>query len=152
MRYAIAATLLVGLGANVAAQADVYRWVDPEGRVHYSDRWMPGWERIAVDARGGQSSGARTVASEQSRLAVSNDRIAAQQAQQAATQAVQQDVAEARDQQCKEARERYEKSIQARRIFRTGANGEREYLTEAEADEWRLQARAEMQQACGSSS
>ncbi len=41
-RILIAAVLLAGGAANAA----VYRWVDPEGLVHYTDRPVPGAEEI----------------------------------------------------------------------------------------------------------
>ena len=37
------------LGAQAIARADVYRWVDAQGRVQYSDRWVPGSELVKVD-------------------------------------------------------------------------------------------------------
>ncbi|HKZ72748.1 MAG TPA: DUF4124 domain-containing protein [Steroidobacteraceae bacterium] len=147
-------TLIVGalllVGTSVAAQADVYRWVDAGGEVHYSDRWVPGSELIKIDRNKITPNAlAAARAADQNRLAVSNDRIAARLQQSTDSQAVRRDVEQARSEQCKSAKERYDKSVQARRIFRTGKEGEREYLTDAEADEWRLQARSEMQRACG---
>jgi hypothetical protein len=141
------------LAASVAGAADVWRWVDASGEVHYSDRWVPGSVLIKVEQSRAQPAAAAAARSaEQNRVAVSNDRVNAQQSQNAESVAVRREVAEARTEQCKSAKERYEKSIQARRIFKTGKDGEREYLTDAQADEWRLQARVEMQQACNASS
>jgi hypothetical protein len=149
MRGILPLGALVLLGASALAHADVYRWVDARGEVHYSDRWVPGSVLIKVErSRATPQAAATTRAADQNRLAVTNDRINAQQAQNADARAVQRDVQEARTTQCKEAKEQYEKSIQARRIFRTGKDGEREYLSDADADEWRLKARAEMQEAC----
>lgn len=151
MRYAIAAAAILGLAASVGAHADVYRWVDSEGRVHYSDRWVPGSELVKVNrSRQSPEAAAARAAAEQNRLAVTSDRIAAQQEDARTAQAVREDVAKAREEQCREAREQYQKAIRARRIFRTGKDGEREYLSEAEADEYRMQARNEMLAACGS--
>ena len=70
--------------------------------------------------------------------------------QDANRKAVQQDVAKARTDQCKQAQEKYQKSIEARRIFRTGKDGEREYLSDSEIDQMRLNARLELAQACDS--
>ena len=91
------------------------------------------------------------VAREQEQLSASNDRIAADQAQQSAQNAVQQDLARIREQQCKNAKQRYQIAIESRRLYRLGPNGEREYLTDDEADAERVQARVDMEQACGSS-
>jgi Domain of unknown function (DUF4124) len=152
MRGILSLGALVLMGASALAQADVYRWVDAQGEVHYSDRWVPGSTLIKVDrSRATPEAVANARSADQNRLAVTNDRINAQQAQNAESRAVQKDVQEARTSQCKDAKERYDKSIQARRIFRTGKDGEREYLNDAEADEYRLKARSEMQEACGAS-
>ena len=69
--------------------------------------------------------------------------------QQAAKQAVQQDVAQTREEQCKKATADYNQAVDARRIYKPGANGEREYLTDTEADEQRLNLRLAMQSVCG---
>jgi hypothetical protein len=150
MRLILAAAVLA-LTAT-AAHADVYRFVDGQGRVPYSDKWVPGSELIKTSERtrtNAPAAAAQARAAEQNKLAVSNDRLAAQQAQENAAAAVKQDLSATRNEQCKTAKERYEKSIQARRLFKTGKDGERQYLTDQEADEQRLQARMEMQNFCG---
>lgn len=45
MRALIVLTLLVAVAAGAT---DVYRWVDANGQVHYSDQWQPGAERIRI--------------------------------------------------------------------------------------------------------
>lgn len=152
MRRVLAISALV-LAAAGTAQADVYRFVDAQGRIQYSDRWVPGSELIKTSDRNratNSEAAAAQRAAEQNKLAVSNDRIAAQQAQHNAADAVRRDVAATRGEQCKKAKEVYEKSVQARRLYKVGKDGEREYLTDSQADEQRLQARMEMQNACGS--
>jgi hypothetical protein len=63
-----------------------------------------------------------------------------------------------REQQCKEAKDRYDKAIQARRIFKQGESDkakdtdrpdDRQYLSDEEADAYRVKARQEMQELCG---
>jgi hypothetical protein len=63
---------------------------------------------------------------------------------------VNQDLAKAHEQQCKEAKDRYQKAIEARRVYKAGKDGEREYMSDAETDSYRVQARNDVQQACGS--
>ena len=149
---AIGTLLLVG-GVSVA-QADVYRWVDEHSSVHYSDRWVPGSVLIKT-TKPHPSSSDGTHASKASR--VSNDQIAAQLAEQSAAKAVKQDMAKARERQCKEAKERYEKAIQARRIYKpvagdkskdTDRPDDREYMSEEEADAYRVKARTDVQELC----
>jgi|SRR5579872_1233617 len=155
---------LILVGATVAAQADVYRWVDEHGSVHYSDRWVPGSELIKTTKAhpvSSSSSSGSYAASHAADARSASERASAIIAEQNAARAVKQDVAKNRDQQCKDAKERYEKAIQARRIYKAAANApkttnadrpvEREYLSEQEADAYRVQARADMQDACGTS-
>ena len=67
----------------------------------------------------------------------------------ATRQAVQKDVAATRAEQCKQATEKYQRSITARHAYRLNKAGEREYLTDAEIDQSRLDARLEMDRTCG---
>jgi hypothetical protein len=148
MRRILAITAFV-LAAGTTAHADVYRYVDAQGRPQYSDRWVPGSTLIKTDRNRPGADAAAQRAAEQSKLTASNERIAAQLNQQAAARAMQADLEKTRSEQCKQAKERYEKSIQARRLFKEGKNGEREYLTDQQADEARLAARMERDEACG---
>jgi hypothetical protein len=68
-----------------------------------------------------------------------------------ARQAVQKDVDQVRSEQCKKDSDTYQQSLQARRIYRTNKDGEREYLSDTEADQMRLNARIAKDQSCGSS-
>lgn len=147
-RILATATVLAALAAT--AEADVYRVVDAQGHVQYTDRWVPGSERVKVDKNHPTPDAiAARHASEQSKLAASNTAIASKQADQKTAQAVQEDVAKTREEQCKQAKERYDKAILARRIFRTDKDGNKEYISDAEADAYRLQARQDRDGACG---
>jgi hypothetical protein len=145
-------TLVLGTcvlaGVCAVAQADVYRFVDEHGGVHYSDQWVPGSELIKTTKRA--SSMAAGPASAATHPAAPADRASEQLAQENAQRAVKQDVAKAREQQCKEAKENYAKAIQARRMYRTTKEGEREYMSDAEVDQYRLKIRNAVQDSCGS--
>jgi hypothetical protein len=144
---ALAAVLL---GLQATALADVYRRVDAQGHVQYSDRWVPGSELVKVDRNkpNAEAAAARRMA-DQSKVAAVNTAVTDQRAQENAAQTVRQDVAKTQAEQCKKATERYDKAIQARRIFKTGKDGAKEYVSEAEADTYRAQALLEKQTACG---
>jgi hypothetical protein len=73
-----------------------------------------------------------------------SDRLRQEQTQRA----VKADVAATRAQQCKEATERYDRSIRAMKLYRTGPKGEQIWLTEAELDAARLEARNARDTAC----
>jgi hypothetical protein len=164
MLRTFAITALSWVGVVSTASADVFRWVDDHGGVHYSDQWVSGSEVIKSNGTKLHSpgTGADAVqrASEQQKLNAVNDRVAAQATQRDTAQAVKQDVAKIREQQCKDAKERYDKAIQARRIYKTPASDkskaadgseDRQYMSDEEADAYRLQARSEMQELCGNS-
>jgi Domain of unknown function (DUF4124) len=153
----LAISTVLCVGAVSVAHADVYRWVDDHGGVHYSDQWVPGSETIK-SARKPPGSGDSS-----SHAAYSAPRTAAAPlSQDNAAKAVKEDVSKVRDQQCKEAKERYEKAIQARRIYKAPAAGDkapaakgtdhpedRQYLSEEEADAYRVKARQDVQDFCG---
>jgi len=138
------------LGVQIAAHADVYRWVDTQGHVQYSDRWVPGSELVKVDKNkpNAEAATVRQTAA-QGKVAESNAAVANRQEQANAVKTVQQDLAKDREAQCKQATERYDKAIKARRIFKTGKDGAKEYVSEAEADAYRAQALLDKQAACG---
>jgi Domain of unknown function (DUF4124) len=158
MLRALTISALSLVGTASVANADVYRWVDDHGGVHYSDQWVPGSE-VIKSARPRPTEPSDT-SHAQPKATVSSNRAADQIEHQHAAQAVKQDVAKAREQQCKDAKDRYAKAVQARRIYKPGKDDkstnedrpdDREYLSDAEADAYRLKARTEMQDACGSS-
>ena len=67
----------------------------------------------------------------------------------ATRQSVQKDLDQVRAEQCKKDKDIYQQSLAATRIYRTNKSGEREYLTPAQADEMRMNARINMEQSCG---
>ena len=146
----LAISALLTAGASMTAHADVYRWVDADGRVHYTDRWVPGAERIKLlTGHTGSQPVAPNAQSDSSQLAATNERIKEQLAAEADARAVKQDVDKVRGEQCKEAQAKYKRAIEARRIYRVGKDGQREYLSDVEADTERMNARTEMREACG---
>ena len=155
LRNLAISTLLCAGVVSVAYAADVFRWVDDHGGVHYSDQWVPGSEVIKSATKphpGGaanQSTPVPKVSSAPSSTTPDN-----------AAKAVKQDVAKVREQQCKDAKGRYDKAIQARRIYKSGPNSgnskdpdhaeDRQYLSDEEADAYRVKARQDVQDFCGS--
>jgi Domain of unknown function (DUF4124) len=155
---AISTVLLAGVIS--VAHADVYRWVDDHGGVHYSDQWVPGSEVIKSNRPHPTTSTADTGHRSSDTPKASSDRSGAQPSDQNVQKAVKQDVAKVREQQCKEAKERYDKAIQARRIFKASQGDkskesdrpdDRQYMSDEEADAYRLQTRKDMQDVCGDS-
>jgi hypothetical protein len=146
----LAIALVLTGAAAVSHAADVYRYVDSQGGVHYTDTWVPGSTLIKVDHHVNNSSSSAPAATPvQNRAAIAGERASVEVARANEQRAVQTDVAQAREQQCKQAQDNYTKAIQSRRIYKSDKDGEREYLTDTDADAYRLQLRTEMQAACG---
>jgi hypothetical protein len=152
----LAISTLLCAGVVSVAQADVFRWVDDHGSVHYSDQWVPGSEVIKSSSpkpRGGSDTPSRT--------SFSAPKVNGSTSQDNAAKAVKQDLAKVREQQCKEAKDRYDKAIQARRIYKSGPTSDkskdtdrpddRQYLSDEEADAYRVKARQDVQDYCGAS-
>ncbi|PPE73362.1 hypothetical protein C3942_13915 [Solimonas fluminis] len=57
MRMARVVVLGLALATVPAMAAEVYKWVDPSGRVHYGDQPQPGWKRVGVNAPPASSPG-----------------------------------------------------------------------------------------------
>lgn len=150
MLRALAIGTLVCTCVCTIARADVYRWVDEKGGVHYSDQWVPGSELIKLSRpRPNSSSSAPDSAKQQT--AVAADRASAQLKEEATQRVVKQDVAKTHEQQCKDAKDRYEKVIQARKIFKSDKAGEREYMSDQDVDAVRVKAHTDMEEACAPS-
>ena len=137
------------LGLASVAQADVWRWTDPNGTIHYSDNWVPGSTLVKTESRSSYSSpgpAASTPASGAKNPSPS-DQAQAQRDQRA----VQADVAKAQAEQCKKVSAAYDKSVLNRRLIKKEApDGTREYMTDPEADAYRVQLLNQRKQVCGS--
>jgi hypothetical protein len=151
--------LILAAGVGLAhsglahADADIYRWKDAQGIYHYSDQWVPGSELIKSSGRQHPPVEAPRSSDSDAPPASSSSSLPPDPPASAATvQAVKQDLAKVREQQCKDAKDAYDKAIHARRITRESKGGQKEYLSDAEADAYRIRVRDDMDHFCGSSS
>lgn len=135
------------------AGAVVYKWIDAQGKLQYGDRPPDGVHAEVVEFLGGHPGRAASTRADDSSTA--RPAAAGQAASQAADansakKAVDADVAQSREKQCADAQDRYKKMIEGRRLFKTGANGEREYLTSEEIDSERVNAKRDVDAICNS--
>jgi hypothetical protein len=131
------------------AGAVVYKWIDAQGKLQYGDRPPDGVHAEVVELLGthvARSVSARTDAPSSSRAASGSQEEAATE-----KKAVDNDVAQTREKQCADAQDHYKKLIEGRRLFKPGADGERQYLTSEEIDSERLNAKREVDAICNSS-
>jgi hypothetical protein len=132
---------------SAMASAVVYKWVDAQGKVQYGARPPDGVHAEVVELLGTHTgranrpdapspAGARAPTAEPS----AKD----------AKKTVDSDVAQTRDKQCADALDRYKKLIEGRRLYKTGDNGERQYLTSEEIDSERVSAKRDIDEICNS--
>jgi hypothetical protein len=132
----------------LAAQADVYRWVDQSGQAHYSDQWVPGSTVVKTDKPHPEMASSQ--ASETKTLNAINQAADQQLSKEDNARAMQQDKQKRQDALCKAARDAYTRAITSRRVYKTGADGSQDYLTDDQADAYRTQLRKTVQDNCGS--
>ena len=136
----------LALIAGSASAGDIY--CQKQGK-DCSDRPSPGAEYIRAQVRKPDAPSDNPAPA---KPAGSASPAASPAAAAATRQAVQKDMTQARAEECKKARDTYQQSLTARRIYRTNKEGEREYLSDTEADQLRMNAKLNMDQSCGSGS
>ncbi len=137
----------------MTAHADVYKSVDAQGQIRYSDQWSPGAELIKGD-RSRQSPPAPDAPAPAPAPAPNDHTLTPDASKAAAARQVQADMAAARAEQCKQLKEQYAKVIQARRIYQpsTDSSAPKQFMSDAEADAERVKTRQAMDEACADSS
>lgn len=135
------------LAAGTAA-ADVYMYKDAKGNTQYTDKppVLPA-ERLNVQSRRTDTVEAQERSQAVVQRANPNAPPAAgnsQADQKAAAETTAKDKAD----RCIKARERYDNYMNSQRLFEEGKDGERRYLTDAELDAARNQAKASMDAMC----
>jgi Domain of unknown function (DUF4124) len=142
-------TLLLALLGTAGHAADIYRSTAPDGTVSYSDR-PQGADAQFVTATQPSARTAPAIAGARPANASS---AAAPQAPAVPTLPSAgpsaADLREQREKNCQTAREAQERYTLSRRLFRTNAAGEREYLDDAAVAEARAKAAADVQDWCG---
>jgi hypothetical protein len=142
----------MALTLSAVASAAVYKWVDAEGRVHYSDR-PPSEEAQIVNIVSRPTNrervAARASGEQKERQATGQAQEKQQKADQATQAAVNSDVAKSRAKQCDDAKERYRVAVDSHKLYKQGKDGERQYLNDTEISQARLDARRNLEESCG---
>jgi hypothetical protein len=148
----IAGVLTCALG-QMAQAGDVYKYVDEHGTTLYTDKPIPGAVLVSTGSQRPPEAAAKSYAATQSannsQLAASNQRITDAQTDARAASTVARDLEASRAQRCKEARDLYTKSVNSQRLYRQTADGKREYLSDAELTQTRLDAAKSVEAICG---
>lgn len=142
MRKLIAIILLV-FGPYLAANADIWKWVDENGNVHYSD--TPAREYAMNAERVSYGPGNRSASRS------GNSRTNASRGNDIDPQETPEEERAREDAQayyCNQARDIYHSYVDAPRLYRTGEDGEREYLSDQEAAAALASAKASVTEWC----
>lgn len=137
--------VVFGLCAWPLSGAEVYRSLDQDGNVVYSDRpegISP--ELVVISTYNRPASRARVAPPAAAAPARNSEDTAAPPTEMRRVEPT----AEEREQRCVVARERVERYRNAHRLYRTGADGEREYLNDSQIDEARAKAAADVDNWC----
>ncbi len=136
--------------ATGAFAGEIYKYVDEQGNIQYGD-WptgADGEERMAAVYTGTSSSSLTAQAKQrESYVEAREERRAAQQQEEEAEAQAALD-REERDARCKQSRSRLETYLQANRLYREDASGEREYLDDAQIMEARRKAEESVKEHC----
>jgi Domain of unknown function (DUF4124) len=148
LRLVLSLTALIALAPSTFA--DVYRFVDKQGNVQYTDKpaLLPA-EKLAVQSRATDTAQV-AARSEADRARVTAEEAARQQAaaQQADQRAASQLTATAKAEQCVKARERDVAYSTSKRLYESLPDGQRRYLTDAELTAARNEAKAAVAEMC----
>jgi len=137
-RLLLIATLLPAL-----ATAEIYRWTDEQGRVHFGQRPVAGAEPVQVRPQVVERD--EHTREREARTQRFHDARREEQQQAAATAAAQR--AE-RASECQDLRRRLAQIPEGFSYYRTDANGERIYYSDEETDTARRQLRERIAQRC----
>jgi len=132
------------LAIATSASAQIYKWVDKDGKVQYSDTPPPAAQTKQLNINAGAPSpGAAPAAS-----AVAADK-AGKETQDASKKAEDNPkVAAAKVERCNQATAAFKSLEQGTRISRTDANGERYYLDDDQREAEKARARKAMDESC----
>ena len=137
------ALLIVSMLLAPLATADIYRWVDPDGNVHFSAKPQPGAEQIEVrpqvvdrdDAtRERQARAERFFEARREEQAAANVAASARQVR--------------REQECQQLHDRLSRLSHGGRYFSADAKGERVYYSDEEIGAARRQLASRISQNC----
>jgi len=142
----LAGLILLVCAPPLLRAGEIYKSVDAEGHVVYSDRAdRPAAQKSAVTVQPPDSKEAARIAKEQAILQSEESQRNQQKLIDDAKKTQQEQVKRA---QCDRARDHYYSVKDARRLYDRDADGNRVYLSDPDADAKREEARQAMAAAC----
>lgn len=139
----VAPILFVVLLASPLATAAIYRWVDPQGNVHFEAQPRPGAESVEVRPQVIERDDATRAREARTERFFEARREEQQAAEQAASEARSR-----REQACREWRQRLSRLSHGGRYFSADANDGRVYYSDEEIGAARRQLASRISQNC----
>jgi len=140
--------LAIAMALAPAAAAQLYKYVDKNGKTVYSDQPPPDVDSKQVNVPAGRASApaaAPKTAVERDKELDKGRKAALEKAGKEAKAAEQEQQAE---QRCAGARERYAALSEGGRIYKTDEKGERVFMDDAEIESAKQRSRKDMDEAC----
>jgi hypothetical protein len=141
-------TFLLSLLGAAAFGADIYRFTAPDGTVSYSDRPPQGADSVFVLSAAPRAPAPAVPPAPTGEATAAPPEAAAEPAPLPAGPTAA-ELRLQRQRNCEIAHERMERYTVSRRLFRTDAAGEREYLDDGAVAEARAKAAADVEDWCG---
>jgi hypothetical protein len=136
--------LAVALALAPLASAQLYKYVDKDGKTVYSDQPPPNVDSKQLNVQTGTSS-----PTPQAKTALERDKELQKGRDDAAKKSADATKAQAqKDQMCQAAKDNYAQYAAGGRMQRTNAQGEREFMSDDEIDAAREKAQKQMDDAC----
>jgi Domain of unknown function (DUF4124) len=142
---------VTAVACAAAASADVYKWTDAEGTLHYTDRPPSAGGHLLAVIAGPRTPDATPPPARPAETAPSAPAAPPPDAATLARLkgAVASDVEAHAAQACEEAQAQYRNVIAARHLYRSGPQGDRTYLSDVETEAARIDARRAVEELCG---
>ena len=152
------AVLVLTFGFSIAAQADVWKWVDAQGKTHFVDTdtpiytWVDESGRVFYSDKPGHEDAVSVELVWVSKGSLDEvddaDEAGSGYAYPGETPEERAEREKAEAYYCKRATEIYDSYVNAPRLYKTNESGEREYLSKEEAARTIAETRAQKDENC----
>jgi hypothetical protein len=142
--------LALAIAVFGTAQADVYKYVDAQGRVQYTDKpqTLPA-QRLNVRSQKTDTVSVQERADAERKQQEQNDAARKSNANQRAdAQSASETSAADKADRCTKARARYDSYMNSQRLYEPTPDGGRRYLDDSELDAARASAKVSMEELC----
>lgn len=153
MRFkaAILALILALVTIGTVSAAEIYKWVDADGSIHYGDR--PSGDiteqRMAIESRATDPARIQQDIQARQEIEARAAEVAAQAPQGPTREELRAQVQE-RTQKCNMYRDRMDRFTNSRHLYREDTDGERVYLDDTEMQEARTKVQGQVNEYCNS--